>query len=90
MSYEIRTYGDPVLKTKAAPVADVDGRIARLVDDMFDTLAHSGNGLALAAPDPWRRVMAFEDRRTLNPALGGTARVVGLYGLLLGAALALG
>ncbi len=50
MSYEIRTYGDPVLKTKAAPVTDVDGRIVRLVDDMFDTLTHSGNGLALAAP----------------------------------------
>ena len=33
MSYEIRTYGDPVLKTKAAPVTDVDGRIVRLVDD---------------------------------------------------------
>ena len=50
MSYRIRTYGDPVLKTKAALVTDVDGRIVRLVDDMFDTLADSGNGLALAAP----------------------------------------
>jgi peptide deformylase len=50
MSYRIRTYGDPVLKSKAAPVADVDGRIVRLVDDMFDTLVDSSNGLALAAP----------------------------------------
>ena len=50
MSYTIRTYGDPVLKSKAADVTDVDGKIIRLVDDMFDTLIDSGNGLALAAP----------------------------------------
>jgi len=50
MSYKIRTYGDPVLKSKAAPVDNVDGKIIRLVDDMFDTLIDSGNGLALAAP----------------------------------------
>ncbi len=50
MSYKIRTFGDPVLKTQAALVTDVDGKIIRLVDDMFDTLIDSGNGLALAAP----------------------------------------
>ncbi len=50
MSYSIRTYGDPVLKSKASLVEDVDGKIIRLVDDMFDTLDDSGNGLALAAP----------------------------------------
>ena len=50
MSYTIRTYGDPVLKSKALPVANVDGKVIRLVDDMFDTLVDTGNGLALAAP----------------------------------------
>jgi len=50
MSYTIRTYGDPVLKSVASRVDDVDGRIIRLVDDMFDTLVDSGNGIALAAP----------------------------------------
>jgi peptide deformylase len=50
MSYKIRTYGDPVLKTKAMKVTDVDGKVVRLVEDMFDTLVDSGNGLALAAP----------------------------------------
>lgn len=50
MSYKIRTYGDPVLKSKAMKVADVDGKVVRLVEDMFDTLVDSGNGLALAAP----------------------------------------
>ena len=38
MAYAIRTYGDPVLKTKAAPITDVDGKLIRLVDDMFATL----------------------------------------------------
>jgi peptide deformylase len=50
MSYEIRTFGDPVLKTKAAPVDNIDGKTVRLVDDMFDTLVRSETGLALAAP----------------------------------------
>ena len=50
MAYQIRTYGDPVLKTKAAEVADINGTIARLVDDMFETLYDSDSGIALAAP----------------------------------------
>ncbi len=50
MAEQIRTFGDPVLKTKAAPVADVDGKALRLVDKMFGTLYGSDNGLALAAP----------------------------------------
>ncbi len=50
MAQQIRTFGDPVLKTKASEVADIDGKIARLVDDMFDTLYGTDNGCALAAP----------------------------------------
>ena len=50
MSYEIRTFGDPVLKTKAAQVTEITGKVRQLVDDMFDTLYDSDTGLALAAP----------------------------------------
>ena len=50
MAYEIRTFGDPVLKSPAAPITNVDGKLVRLVDDMFTTLYDSGNGIALAAP----------------------------------------
>lgn len=50
MAQQIRTFGDPVLKTQASAVADIDGKIARLVDDMFDTLYGTDNGCALAAP----------------------------------------
>jgi len=47
---QIRVFGDPVLKSKAAPVADIDGKAVRLVDKMFDALYGTDNGLALAAP----------------------------------------
>ena len=50
MAYSIRTFGYPVLKTKAAAVTDIDGKIARLVDDMFETLYTSDAGIGLAAP----------------------------------------
>ena len=50
MAYEIRTYGDPVLKSQASTVTEINGKVARLVDDMFDTLYNSDSGIALAAP----------------------------------------
>jgi peptide deformylase len=50
MAYAIRTFGDPVLKAEAAPISDIDGKVVRLVDDMFETLYTSDNGVALAAP----------------------------------------
>ena len=40
----------PCSRLRAAPVADIDGKAVRLVDDMFDSLYDCGNGLALAAP----------------------------------------
>ena len=50
MGYQIRVFGDPVLKAKAAAVTEIDGKVARLVDDMFDTLYTSDSGIGLAAP----------------------------------------
>jgi peptide deformylase len=50
MAYSIRTFGDPVLKTPAQTVVDVNGKVAQLVDDMFDVLYASDSGIALAAP----------------------------------------
>jgi peptide deformylase len=50
MAQQIRTYGDPVLKTTASMVTDIDGKVARLVDDMFDSLYTTDTGVALAAP----------------------------------------
>jgi peptide deformylase len=59
MAYEIRTYGDPVLTSPAAEVADIDGKIARLVDEMFDTLYQSDSGIGLAAPQIGVRKQVF-------------------------------
>ena len=50
MAYQIRTYGDPVLASKAATVADIDAKVVRIVDEMFSTLYRSDSGIGLAAP----------------------------------------
>jgi len=47
--HSIRTFGDPVLKTKAADVTDIDGRFIRLHDDMLTTM-YGAPGIGLAAP----------------------------------------
>ncbi|HUJ67138.1 MAG TPA: peptide deformylase [Acidimicrobiales bacterium] len=48
-AYQIRQFGDPVLTQRSAEVADLDGTLARLVDDMIETM-HDAHGLGLAAP----------------------------------------
>ena len=47
--YEIRIFGDPVLKQRASEISDIDGTLARLVDDMVQTM-YDAPGLGLAAP----------------------------------------
>jgi peptide deformylase len=47
--YEIRVFGDPVLKQRAAEVTELDGRLARLVEDMTATM-YAAPGVGLAAP----------------------------------------
>lgn len=75
MSYSIRTFGDPVLKTEAQPVEEIDGKLVRLIDDMFETLYETGNGIALAAPQigVQRQIfvwdLADDPRIILNPEI---------------------
>ena len=45
----IRLFGDPVLRTKAAPVVDFDAELRRLVADLTDTMLDAP-GAGLAAP----------------------------------------
>jgi peptide deformylase len=45
----IRLFGDPVLRTKAAPVTDFDAELRRLVTDLTDTML-GAPGAGLAAP----------------------------------------
>jgi peptide deformylase len=59
--YRIRTFGDPVLKRRAEEVPDIDGRIAKLAEDMHATLKEA-HGLGLAAPQVGvgRRLFVYE------------------------------
>ena len=38
----IRLFGDPVLRTPAAPVVDFDAELRRLVGDLTDTMLDAG------------------------------------------------
>jgi peptide deformylase len=66
---EIRIYGDPVLREKAEPCAEIDDDAKRLAIDLLDTLAHSG-GLGLAAPQIGvsRRALALAVGESGGPA----------------------
>lgn len=50
MILEIRKYGDPVLETPCAPIADFgSAQLRKLVLDMFETM-YANKGVGLAAP----------------------------------------
>jgi peptide deformylase len=49
MIYPIVKYGDPVLETTAATVAEFDEALKKLVDDMFESM-YAAHGVGLAAP----------------------------------------
>ena len=47
---QIRKVGDEILRKKSRVVETVDERIVELLDDMYDTLKASDDGIGLAAP----------------------------------------
>lgn len=49
MILDIRTLGDPVLKTPCNPVTVFDAKLHRLFDDMIETM-YAAPGVGLAAP----------------------------------------
>jgi peptide deformylase len=73
----ILRYPDPRLHTVAKPVAEVDERIRRLVDDMLETMyAADGVGLAATQVDVHERVIVMDTsegrdqpRVLINPEL---------------------
>lgn len=61
----ILRYPDPRLHTVAKPVAAVDDRIRRLVDDMLETMrAAEGVGLAATQVDVHERVIVMDTSET--------------------------
>ena len=49
VSYDIRTFGDPVLKTCAAEITNIDSKLVKLTDEMFEVM-YQAPGIGLAAP----------------------------------------
>ncbi len=48
LAYEIRTFGDPVLKSRATPVKDFDDSLEHLAEEMMRVM-HEAEGVGLAA-----------------------------------------
>jgi peptide deformylase len=64
---DILRYPDPRLHTIAKPVAQVDARIRRLVDDMLQTMyASDGVGLAATQVDVHERVIVIDTSEQRN------------------------
>ena len=72
--YSIRVVGDPVLRQRAAEVTTIDGRLAKLAEDMIVTM-YEAPGVGLAAPQVGveKRMFVYdvgEGPRTLvNPVI---------------------
>lgn len=72
--FPIRTFGDPVLRTRAQEIEKVDDGIRRLVADMIETM-YDAPGVGLAAPQIGisRRVVVFDagdgPKALINPVL---------------------
>ena len=78
MALDIRTFGDPVLKTRAAPVESFDESLAHLTQDMLATMRENeGVGLAANQVGRLKRVLvaAVEDEEyvIVNPVLTNRA-----------------
>ena len=74
MALDIKTFGDPVLKTRAAPVETFDESLARLTQDMLATMRENdGVGLAANQVGRLKRVLVAsvddEDYVIVNPVL---------------------
>jgi len=57
----VRIYGDPVLRQKAAPIAEVNDELRALISDMRETMkAYSGVGLAANQVGVAKRVLVVD------------------------------
>lgn len=71
----VRLYGDPVLRRRAEPVAEVTAEIHTLLDDMVETMYdHAGIGLAAPQVGVSLRLLVLDEggraaRAYLNPAI---------------------
>ncbi len=78
MALEMRTFGDPILKTRAAPVEDFDEPLRRLAEEMLATMREQeGVGLAANQVGRLKRILvaALEDDEyvVVNPVIKAAA-----------------
>jgi len=78
MALDIRTFGDPVLKTPAAPVETFDDALANLAEEMLNTMRErEGVGLAANQVGRLKRVLVAgtedEEYVIVNPLLEDVA-----------------
>ena len=78
MALDIRTFGDPVLKTRAAPVETFDDALANLAEEMLNTMRErEGVGLAANQVGRLKRVLVAgtedEEYVIVNPLLEDVA-----------------
>lgn len=72
--FAIRTFGDPVLRQRAAEVAEIDGKVANLAREMVETM-YAAPGVGLAAPQIGieRRIFVYDvgdgPRTVINPRI---------------------
>ena len=76
--YDIRVFGDPVLRQRAAEIPRIDEGVVRLAHDMIETM-YGAPGVGLAAPQVGvqRRLFVYDARDdtgahvVINPVLDG-------------------
>ena len=74
--HTIRVHGDPVLRQRTAEVVDIDGALARLVEDMIETMYDApGVGLAANQIGVQKRLFVWDvgegPHVAINPVLSG-------------------
>jgi peptide deformylase len=77
-TYPIRLYGDPVLKQPTREVSEIDGRVAKLAEDMIETMYDApGTGLAANQVGVERRIFVYDvgdgPRTVINPRIVETS-----------------
>ena len=78
-THTIRLFGDPVLKRPAAPVAELNGALAKLVDAMYTTMyeAH-GAGLAATQVGVQRRLFTYDVQDETGELLNSAIVAIGV------------
>jgi peptide deformylase len=73
-TFPIRIFGDPVLKQRCSEITDIDGALARLADDMLETMYKApGVGLAANQVGIQRRIFVYDigdgPHTVINPTI---------------------